>query len=162
MEAFHCCLPEQAPEDLDTLAAFVSDRASDVARGPNKATPPATQQKVRELFTLAATHFLDVSALGIGPVDWANEASIAAAEALVMSSASTCSAGHLGQVSASLRRWIRAANENQFSLANPSPAQIATFLRQVSFGGPTAASRVYNALAWCNKHFGAAFPLDHS
>lgn len=77
-----------------------------------------------------------------------------------MSSAARCSSGHLSQVTSCLRRWIKAANEQSCSLANPSPAQLATFLRRVSFGGPSAASGVFSALAWCNKHLGGTFPLD--
>ena len=121
----------------------------------------AMPKKVRELFTLAVNHFLDLEALGVPPFDWSDEAAVASAEALIMSSASRCSPGHLAQVTSCLRRWIRYATEAKVSLANPGPAQLASFLREVSFGGPTAASGVFNSLAWCNKHLGANFVLDH-
>ena len=159
--------PQLAETPAKRAKVLIPWRHSDQAVVPDmhsvrpRAGTPAAQKKLRELFLLAAEHFLDFRALGLAPVNWQDEESIAAAERLVMSSASTCSAGHLSQVTSCLRRWIKAAAENQHSISNASPAQLAAFLHKVSFGGPTAASGVFSALAWCNKHLGAMFPLDH-
>ena len=122
---------------------------------PQAACQPAVQKKLRELFRLAAEHFLDFEALGLSPVDWQDEQSIEAAEKFIMSSAFRCSKGHLSQVTSCLRRWIKISKEMKFSLSNPSPAQLTSLLQKISFGGPTAASGVFSSLAWCNKHLGA-------
>ena len=128
---------------------------------PQSDLAPAVQKKLRELFRLAAEHFIDFKALGLSPVDWQNEQSVIAAESWIMSSARRCSKGHLSQVTSCLRRWIKMSTEMQFSMFNPSPAQLASLLQKISLGGPTAASSVFSALAWCNKNLGATFPLDH-
>ena len=59
------------------------------------------QRKVRELFMLAVSHFVDLIALGIKVSSWQNEAEVAAAEVLVMSAAARASVGHLTSVSLS-------------------------------------------------------------
>ena len=100
---------------------------------------PLVQKKLRELLKLAADHFIAFEALGMPPVTWDDESNFVAAESLIMSSAGRCSSGHLSEVASCLRRWIKAANEQGCSLANPSLAQLAVFLKKVSFGGPTAA-----------------------
>ena len=141
MEITCCREPSETSEDIDSLAAVITACAGCYAKCP------PFQRKVCELFRLAVTHFLDLPALGLTPVHWDDEASIVAAESLAMSSASRCSTGHLSQVTFCLRRWNRGAIELQVSLANPSLVQLAAFLHKVSFGGPIAAWRFYNALA---------------
>ncbi|CAJ1432042.1 unnamed protein product [Effrenium voratum] len=78
-----------------------------------------------------------------------------------MSSAAQASPEHLAPVTSSLKRWINIAQACNALIDDPGPAQLAMFLRQVSFGGPTAASSVFHALLWRNKHLGARFPLHH-
>ena len=121
----------------------------------------ALQRKVRELFFLAVTYFIDLSLLGIAIASWNDEQAVAAAEALVMAAASRCSVGHLTSVAANLRRWVKFAQQQALPISNPSAAHLARFLQQIACGGPTAASSVYHSFRWCNKYLGAVFPLEH-
>ena len=54
---------------------------------------------------------------------------------------------HLSSILSALRRWPRFCEARKLSVASPSPADLAAFLREVSVsaGGPTAAASVYQA-----------------
>ena len=123
-------------------------------------TAPA-QAKLRELFKLIITHFVDVTALGFAAPAWDDEEAVARVESVVMASASRSSSHHLGFIASSLRRWLKFCGENSFDAGMPSPKTLALFLRSVANGGPTAACSMFQALSWCNKHCGAQFPLQH-
>ncbi|CAJ1461140.1 unnamed protein product, partial [Effrenium voratum] len=61
----------------------------------------------------------------------------------------------------SFRRWARHCQTKGWNLQSPKPFELASFLRSVSQGGPTAAASMRAALKWFACHAGAKFDMDH-
>ena len=135
-----------------------------VAKASSPSLPAVQDEKLPKLmalFRICAELFLDVSELGFPDLDWASDHAVALATSTIVRAASRLSVQRLGMLAATLRRWLRWAKEHQVCASQPSPTDLASFLRDVSLGGPTAAASVYQAFAWTNVNLGASWPIQH-
>ena len=78
-----------------------------------------------------------------------------------MSGASRLSVGRLGQLVSSYRRWLQFCTEHDADHRNPSPLLLASFLKKVTLGGPTASASMHAALTWFMSSLGANIPVAH-
>ena len=135
-----------------------------VAKASSSAPPAVRDEKLPKLMALfrnCSELFLNVSELGFPSLDWSNDHEVALATSTIMHAASRLSVQRLGMLAATLRRWVRWAKEHQVCAFRPSPTDLASFLGEVSLGGPTAASSVYQAFAWTNVKLGAGWHVEH-
>ena len=79
-----------------------------------------------------------------------------------MTGASRLSVQRLGAFIASYKRWQRFCLARGWNYRTPSPIMVSDFLKEVTAGGPTAASSMHACLKWCTVNLGAPFQMDHS
>ena len=125
------------------------------------ATDERRQLKVRALFCLALDVFLVIAEIGLESLDMSDESAVARATTLAMVAVGRLSVRRIAALTATLKRWKTFCAQQAWSPRNLTPANVAAFLRSVSFGGPTAASAVFQALRWLHLNLAAPFPVDH-
>lgn len=77
-----------------------------------------------------------------------------------MTGASRLSGQRLGALAAALR-VVAVLQHQRHRCQETESLALAEFLRDVSAGGPTAASSMHASLRWFADNFGAAFTMDH-
>ena len=119
------------------------------------------QAKLDKLFTLVVEYVVDLEELQMSPAKLADPMELQRFKQALMTGASRLSGQRLGALAAALRRWLRFCSTRDIDAKKPSPLALAEFLREVSAGGPTAASSMHASLRWFADNFGAAFAMDH-
>eukprot|EP00435_Cladocopium_sp_Y103_P033090 s1614_g8.t1 len=163
----------QGGEAMRLAVAWTNARRASVQRGEPRfwwllcpPTPHAKEdavrlQKLDQLFQLVLTHILDLKELGVTLEQLQDPMELQRFKDAMMGGASRLSVQRLGALTAAFRRWLRYCNARGVQPGAPSPLVLADFLREVSAGGPTAASSMHASLKWFSASFGAAFPVDH-
>ena len=131
------------------------------AARPLQQCPETKRRKILLLFRLCCEIFLDIGELGFPNLNWEDPVAVGAASDLVLRAALRLSEARIGMLAATLRRWCKWCLQQRVSASEPAHAELARFLEEVSRGGPTAASSVYQALLWLNQNLAARLPLDH-
>ena len=121
----------------------------------------AIQTKIDAIFQLALEEVVNLQDLGVTWTELEDPLVLQSTKDTMMANASRLSLGRLSALLAAFRRWRRYAAEHGLSVRSPTPMQLASFLRQVGQGGPTAASSQFLAMLWWQKALGADFPMDH-
>ena len=129
---------------------------------PFQAEDAARQTKLEVLFRLAVDHILNLEDLGVSgdelkdPLKWRELRDNSA-----MSAAARLSIQRLGMLVSSFKRWLKFCEESDVDCKNPSPLQLASFLKKITVGGPTASSSMHAALTWFVSSLGANIPVSH-
>eukprot|EP00435_Cladocopium_sp_Y103_P065073 s583_g26.t2 len=117
------------------------------------------QLKLDQLFQLVLTHIL--AELGVTVAQLQDPSEMQKFKDAMMGNASRLSVQRLGALTAAFRRWLKFCTAKDISPRAPTSLVLAEFLREVSVGGPTAASSMHASMKWFATSFGAAFPMDH-
>ena len=128
---------------------------------PHAKEDAVKQAKLDKLFTLVVEYVVDLEELQMSPAKLADPMELQRFKQALMTGASRLSGQRLGALAAALRRWLRFCSTRDIDAKKPSPLALAEFLREVSAGGPTAASSMHASLRWFADNFGAAFAMDH-
>ena len=119
------------------------------------------QAKLDQLFVLVVENVVDLAELQMTPAKLADPMARQAFKNTLMTGASRLSGQRLGALSSALKRWLKYCAAHAHDARQPGPLVIADFLREVSSGGPTAASSMHASLPWFADNFGAAFSMEH-
>ncbi|CAE7236638.1 ppsA, partial [Symbiodinium microadriaticum] len=122
---------------------------------------PSLRSKCCALFLLLYHHILDHNEIGFPALDLQDEHKVWEATQVVLACALRMSPDHVGGICAGLKRWLRFAGPQGFDVVRPHARELAAFLRQVSFGGPTAASSLFQMFKWLRTHLGVPFDIEH-
>eukprot|EP00435_Cladocopium_sp_Y103_P000858 s5581_g1.t1 len=117
--------------------------------------------KLDTLFQLVVEHVVDLAELGVTTAQLADPGERQKFKETLMAGASRLSGQRIGALCSALRRWLRFCVAREVAPKAPTPLLLAEFLRDVSAGGPTAASSMHASLKWFAATFGAGFPMDH-
>ena len=128
---------------------------------PHAKEDAVKQAKLDKLFTLVVEYVVDLEELQMSPAKLGDPMELQRFKQALMTGASRLSGQRLGALAAALRRWLRFCSTRDIDAKKPSPLALAEFLREVSAGGPTAASSMHASLRWFADNFGAAFAMDH-
>ena len=137
-----------------------------ILREPGKQDPFAKEDASRQikldaLFQMAVDHILDLEEMGVSPSELRDPLRWQELKDTTMSGASRLSVGRLGQLVSSYRRWLQFCTEHDADHRNPSPLLLASFLKKVTLGGPTASASMHAALTWFMSSLGANIPVTH-
>ena len=119
------------------------------------------QMKVHALFHYALEHLVDLRELGTSWTLLNDPCRMQALKDTLMACTDRLSTERISALLAAAKRWHRFAISKAYVIKEPSPLQVADFLRQVGAGGPTAASSMFQALKWFQMNFGTKFHIDH-
>ena len=119
------------------------------------------QAKLDQLFVLVVENVVGLAELQMTPAKLADPMARQAFKNTLMTGASRLSGQRLGALSAAWKRWLKYCAAHAHDARQPGPLVIADFLREVSSGGPTAASSMHASLRWFADNFGAAFSMEH-
>ena len=142
------------PEQVSLLQAAV-------ATDPHAKEDASKMVKLDQLFRLVLDNLLDLDELGLSQAALEDPAALQKLKDTTMAGASRLSVQRLGALASALRRWLKFCEAKGIPARGPSPLLLAEFLREVSAGGPTAASSMHASLKWFSATFGATFPVDH-
>ena len=131
------------------------------ARDPHTREAAAKQTKLDAMFQLLMEDFVDPEEIGLSAADLTDPLKFQQFKDSLLVAPSRLGVQRLGTLVSSLRRWKRWAIEQQCSINNPSVFHLSTFLRQVSRGGPTAASSMWHVLQWYASKMGLQFQVEH-
>ncbi|CAJ1330278.1 unnamed protein product, partial [Effrenium voratum] len=119
------------------------------------------QNKLDLLFHILLEYVIDLAELGVQEQDLRDPVARQGVRDTVLHGASRLSTQRIGSLVSSFRRWARHCQTKGWNLQSPKPFELASFLRSVSQGGPTAAASMHAALKWSACHAGAKFDMDH-
>eukprot|EP00435_Cladocopium_sp_Y103_P021537 s1435_g5.t1 len=130
------------------------------------ASPYAREQATRQakldaFFQLLLEDVVDLNAMGATMQQLQDPGSLQSLKEMVLAVPSQLGTERLGALMASFRRWKKFAVAKQYPVKTPAALQVAEFLQQVSKGGPTAASAVWQGLNWFKDRMGVDFPMQH-
>eukprot|EP00435_Cladocopium_sp_Y103_P052832 s71_g16.t1 len=128
---------------------------------PHVREDAAKQAKLDQLFALVVEHIVDLGELQMTPAKLADAMERQKFKDALMAGASRLSGPRIGALSSALKRWLRVCEARGHDAQSPAPLVLAEFLREISAGGPTAASSMHASLRWFATNLGAHFPLDH-
>ena len=131
------------------------------AEDPFAKEDASRQLKIDALFQLAVDNILDLEEMGVAPSDLRDPLRWRELRDTTMSAASTLSVHRLGMLVSSYKRWLRFCSEHNADHRNPSPLLLASFLKQITAGGPTASASMHAALTWFMSSLGANIPVAH-
>ena len=137
-----------------------------VVRDPDRISPfqaedIARQTKLEVLFRLAVDYILNLDDLGVSGDELKDPLRWRELRDTTMSAAARLSVQRLGMLVSSFKRWMKFCDENEVDCKSPTPLQLASFLKQVTVGGPTASSSMHAALTWFASSLGANIPVTH-
>ena len=137
-----------------------------VVRNPSHVAPftaedEARQMKLEILFRLAVDHILDLDELGVTRSELKDPLRWREFRDTTLSAASRLSLQRLGMLVSSFKRWLKFCDEAEVDCRQPSPLQLASFLKKITIGGPTASSSMHAALTWFVSSLGANIPVSH-
>ena len=121
----------------------------------------AKQAKLDQLFVLVVEHVVDLAELKMSAASLADPMMRKNFKTTLMAGAARLSGQRLGALASALKRWLKYCATHGKDSRDPGPLVLADFLREVSSGGPTAASSMHASLRWYADNFGAAFCMDH-
>lgn len=119
------------------------------------------QVKLDSLFQLVTEHVLDLHSLGASREDLADPLKAQTLRDTVMNSSSRLGVQRLSTLVSSFRRWVRYSQEHQLDVRKPTPLQLANYFKEVSQGGPTAASSMHACMKYFASTFGAEYDVEH-
>ena len=119
------------------------------------------QNKLDLLFHILLEYVIDLAELGVQEQDLRDPVARQGVRDTVLHGASRLSTQRIGSLVSSFRRWARHCQTKGWNLQSPKPFELASFLRSVSQGGPTAAASMHAALKWFACHAGAKCDMDH-
>ena len=131
------------------------------AKDPHTKEVAAKQTKLDAMFQLLMEDFVDPEEIGLSVEELRDPLKFQQFKDSLLVAPSRLGLQRLGTLVSSLRRWKRWAVEQNCSMSHPSAFNLATFLRQVSRGGPTAASSMWHVLQWYASKMGLQFQVEH-
>ena len=131
------------------------------AEDPFAKEDASRQLKIDALFQLAVDNILDLAEMGVAPSDLRDPLRWRELRDTTMSAAMRLSVHRLGMLVSSYKRWLRFCSEHDADHRNPSPLLLASFLKQITAGGPTASASMHAALTWFMSSLGANIPVTH-
>eukprot|EP00435_Cladocopium_sp_Y103_P035167 s1483_g9.t1 len=154
--------PEPSPKLRRLVSSGVPAERAPLLVETARADPHAREDavklsKLEALFRLVLDNVLNLEELGVTPKQLEDPMELQRFKDAVMAGAARLSGPRLGALCSALRRWLRFCLARAVDPRSPSPL----LLREVSVGGPTAASSMHASLKWFASSFGAAFPMEH-
>ena len=128
---------------------------------PHTAEQARREMKTQALFQFAVEHLVDLQELGLSWKALNDPARMQALRESLMACTLRLSVERLGALTSAIRRWVRFAEEQDYSVRTPTPLQLSEFLRKVGNGGPTASSSMFQALKWFEQNMGTKFHTEH-
>ena len=117
--------------------------------------------KTHALFQFVLENMINLEELGLSWRSLNDPAQMQGVRETLMACCSRLGTERLGALLAAAKRWWRYATDHGISVRQPTPFQIAAFLRHVSGGGPTAGASMYQALKWYETNFGVVYHTEH-
>jgi len=128
---------------------------------PHTAEQARREMKTQALFQFAVEHLVDLQELGLSWKALNDPSRMQALRESLMACTLRLSVERLGALTSAIRRWVRFAEEQDYSVRTPTPLQLSEFLRKVGNGGPTASSSMFQALKWFEQNMGTKFHTEH-
>ena len=117
--------------------------------------------KLDSLFQLVIEHVVDLQSLGACKSDLEDPLKLQTFRDTVMNSSARLGVQRLSTLLSSFKRWLKFCEAQGVDAKHPTPMDLATFLKGVSQGGPTAASSMHACTKYFASTFGAAYDVDH-
>eukprot|EP00435_Cladocopium_sp_Y103_P034785 s1516_g9.t1 len=128
---------------------------------PHAREKAAKEHKLDALFQILLEEVLDLAELGISHEEIQDPGVVQQLKETVMAQPGQLSTQRLGALASSFRRWKRYAAPRQIPIRKPTPLQLASFFKEVSRGGPTAAAALWQSLRWFEDKMGLPLGLHH-
>ncbi|CAE7298184.1 ppsA [Symbiodinium natans] len=119
------------------------------------------RNKCVALFVVLYQYILDAAEIGFPVLNLSDADEVWRATQLVLGGAMRLSEGHIATITAGLKRWIRFAVAHSVDIRRPHARDLASFLQEVSKGGPTAAASLWQMFRWLRSNVGAEFDVEH-
>ena len=158
--------PEAPPRRARLIRDVGGPRMEQVATtvsGHTAHTREEQQKRVKldSLFQLVIEHIVDLQSLGACKSDLEDPLKLQTLRDTVMTSSARLGVQRLSTLLSSFKRWLKFCEAQGVDAKHPTPMDLATFLRGVSQGGPTAASSMHACMKYFASTFGAAYDVDH-
>ena len=158
--------PEAPPRRARLMRDVGGPRMEQVATtvsGHTAHTREEQQKRVKldSLFQLVIEHVVDLQSLGACKSDLEDPLKLQTLRDTVMTSSARLGVQRLSTLLSSFKRWLKFCEAQGVDAKHPTPMDLATFLRGVSQGGPTAASSMHACMKYFASTFGAAYDVDH-